>query len=100
VDRHIANFHSGGWAADQNLFFPEGGLIVLPRVGDYEITLKSNKDVATFTARGAIVILERRENVGSALGWGLAVLVGYCCLGVAAIVAIVLATNWKIGAGK
>jgi hypothetical protein len=93
MERHITNFRNGGWLPDQDLFFSDGDLLVLPRAGDYEIMLRSKKDGATFVARGALVTLERWEDIGSALWWALAVIIGYCCLGAAAIVAIVLAAK-------
>lgn len=86
INRRISSFHNGGWHSD-NLFYPQE-LFVLPRGGDYELELRSNGGGGVFAERGAVVTLQRWEDVGSAIGWGLAVWIGYASLVCAVVVCV------------
>jgi hypothetical protein len=88
IKRHVTALHNGGWN-DENLFFPLA-LFVLPSGGKYELTLKSNAVTDLFSKRGAVVRLERWEDVGSALGWAIEVWAGYISLACALVVALLL----------
>ncbi|HXA15640.1 MAG TPA: hypothetical protein VN380_01515 [Thermoanaerobaculia bacterium] len=88
IKRHVTELHNGGWN-DENLFFPLA-LFVLPSGGKYELTLKSNAVTDLFSKRGAVVRLERWEDVGSALGWAIEVWAGYISLACALVVALLL----------
>ena len=92
ITRRISSFHNGGWE-EENLFFPDE-LFVLPRGGDYELQIHSNGGGEVFTRRGAIVTLERWEDVGSAIGWALAIGIGYASLACAIVVSFAVARGY------
>jgi hypothetical protein len=85
--REISSFHNGGWS-DQNLYYPND-VFILPRGGEYELSLRSKAGGEVFATRGAIVTLQRWENIGSAIGWMLARWLGYGSLACAAILSFV-----------
>jgi hypothetical protein len=91
IERRITSFRSGGWTKSENLFTPDE-LFVLPRGGGYELTLKSMV-ADDFNKSGAVVALERWENVDSAIGWALEVWLGYAFLATGAIAMALV--RWK-----
>ena len=84
IERHIVTMHNGASSGSQNYFYPDG-LFILPRGGPYDLTLLSKEAPELFATRGAIVTFERWEDVGSALVWAFASVVGWCFILVAVV---------------
>lgn len=90
LDKVINSVRVGSWGASGRTFSPNE-IWVLP-LGEYDISIDGRADVPPlFLQRGALIYLERMEDVGPSLGFALAKVIGYCCLGLAATAAFILA---------
>jgi hypothetical protein len=90
LDKVIHSVSVGSWGASGRTFSPNE-VWALPS-GEYEIRIEGHGPVpGVLVERGALIYLERMEDVGPGLGFALAKLIGYCLLATAVLLSVALA---------
>ena len=91
IDASIKSFQKGSWASDRIGYNPSDVWELQP--GEHQISIISGIAPSLFSQRGAIVRLQRLEDVGPALLFQIAIRVGYFLLLVAFIIAVALSVR-------
>ena len=75
----ISRFANSGWTRNWDIYFP-GGRFLLPKSGDYTISLVNHGDNGIFAEHGALVQLTRFEATGPEVSYSIAGVAAYGCL--------------------